>query len=326
MKFAYTYRTSDGQRHSAEIEAENRDAAFARLRNELGIRAIRVTALDGEDLKGLKGFNGFNGLKGDKGDKGDKSDKGDKGDKGSNGLKGPIGLIGLALAIILGLWWWLAGERDARPYQVITPQGPVTYTTAQPLPRQMIPGDRTRIEAAKGEHGAFQSAAEAYLARFAEPGRPVKANGERLKVKDDDLPASLPSHLPTFSPSHLLSSFKSCLTKPIRIASTDFTEVVDLKRIVASMKLEMRAYLAGGGTVEQYLAELEKRQRLEISYRENAERRLSEMLKGESVKVKGEAAYAYWLKANAQLQAMGIYPLALPDALRAYQMGLELEN
>ena len=38
------------------------------------------------------------------------------------------------------------------------------------------------------------------------------------------------------------------------------------------------------------------------------------------------AAYSYWLKANAQLQAMGIYPLALPDALRTYQMGLELEN
>ena len=38
------------------------------------------------------------------------------------------------------------------------------------------------------------------------------------------------------------------------------------------------------------------------------------------------AAYEYWLKANAQLQAMGIYPLPLPDALRSYQMGLELEN
>jgi hypothetical protein len=36
-------------------------------------------------------------------------------------------------------------------------------------------------------------------------------------------------------------------------------------------------------------------------------------------------AYSYWLKANAQLQAMGIYPLPLPDALRMYQMGLELE-
>ena len=96
--------------------------------------------------------------------------------------------------------------------------------------------------------------------------------------------------------------------------------MVDLKRIVAGMKREMRAYLAGGGTVDGYLAELEKRQRLEVSYRERAEQRLAELLKDQ------KAAYAYWLKANAQLQSMGIYPLPLPDALRMYQMGLELEN
>ena len=39
-----------------------------------------------------------------------------------------------------------------------------------------------------------------------------------------------------------------------------------------------------------------------------------------------KAAYAYWLKANAQLQAMGIYPLSLPDALRSYQMSLGIEE
>ena len=39
-----------------------------------------------------------------------------------------------------------------------------------------------------------------------------------------------------------------------------------------------------------------------------------------------KAAYAYWLKANAQLQAMGIYPLALPDALRSYQMSFDIDE
>ncbi len=37
-------------------------------------------------------------------------------------------------------------------------------------------------------------------------------------------------------------------------------------------------------------------------------------------------AYSYWLKANAQLQSMGIYPVPMPDALRMYQMGLELDQ
>ncbi len=44
------------------------------------------------------------------------------------------------------------------------------------------------------------------------------------------------------------------------------------------MKREMRAYLAGGGTAEGYLDELERRQRLEISYRDNAEDKLGRML------------------------------------------------
>ena len=48
MKFTYTYRSSDGQRHAAEIEAESRDAAFARLRTEFGIRPIRVVAADSQ--------------------------------------------------------------------------------------------------------------------------------------------------------------------------------------------------------------------------------------------------------------------------------------
>lgn len=48
MRFAYTYRSSDGQRHSAEIEAESRDAAFAKIRAERGVKPIKVTAADGE--------------------------------------------------------------------------------------------------------------------------------------------------------------------------------------------------------------------------------------------------------------------------------------
>ena len=44
MKFTYTYRSSDGQRRTAEIEAESRDAAFERVRAELGIKPIKVVA------------------------------------------------------------------------------------------------------------------------------------------------------------------------------------------------------------------------------------------------------------------------------------------
>ena len=317
MKFAYTYRSSDGQRHTAEIEAESRDAAFAKVRAELGIKPIKVTAA-GEGARGQ-----------------DTQDNRDSQDRRRMPVLGVLGVLGV-LAILAVLAWRWAGARDARPYQVMTPQGPVTYTVATPLPRQAIPGDRRRIEQAIGGpdrrqdggspcdagQGAFRHAAERWLARYAEPGRGAQAGpgAENGLARTRSAPPSA-------------ADFEAALREPIRIASTDFTEVVDLKRIVAGMKREMRAYLAGGGTAEQYLAELEKRQRLEISYRERAEQRLNELLKeqkGDGRRQDGgspyQAAYAYWLKANAQLQAMGIYPLALPDALRSYQMNLDIEE
>ena len=291
MLFAYTYRSSDGQRHTAEIEAESRDAAFAKVRAELGIKPIKVTAA-GEGPRDNQGSQ----------------------DRRRMPILGVLGVLGV-LAILAVLAWRWADARDARPYQVMTPQGPVTYTVATPLPRQAIPGDRRRIEQAVAQERdppVFAHAAERWLARYAEPGRGAQAGpgAENGLARTRSAASAQPS----------AADFEAALREPIRIASTDFTEVVDLKRIVAGMKREMRAYLAGGGTAEQYLAELEKRQRLEISYRENAEKRLGEQLKNP------KDAYAYWLKANAQLQAMGIYPLALPDALRSYQMGLDIEE
>ena len=302
MKFTYTYRSSDGQRHTAEIEAESRDAAFATIRRELGIKPIKVVAEEAS-----------------------RQDDGSPSGHNKRGRWMLAILVGTILAAAVGVWWWHTGRAarpETEPYQVMTPQGAVTLRVAEPLPRQTIPGDRRRIET--GRDTIFTNAAERLLARFAEPGRAVALGGAKPAEAD----------------------FRAALREPIRIASTDFTEVVDLKRIVMGMKREMQSYLAGGGTVEGYLTELEKRQRLEISYRDNAERRLNDMLNGQDARSPSataapangqdarssvgrgslKAAYAYWLKANAQLQAMGIYPLALPDALRSYQMSLDIEE
>ena len=311
MRFTYTYRSSDGARHAAEIEAESRDAAFAAIRREMGVKPIKVVAAEAAGVQAgaaalVAATSG-----------------------GRASSRAALWIAAILAAVILaavagGAWWWAVrtGGRGQPPSQftVDTPQGPVTYRIADPLPRQSIPGNRQRIE--DGQGTLFTNAAERFLSRFAEPGRAVALSGER--------------------PSE--AEFAACLRKPIHVASTDFTEVSDLKRIVAGLKREMMAYLAGGGTVEQYLAELERRQRLEVSYRENAERRLKELLndrdkRGSSrdgrnsrgpsrdeAQQSYKEAYDYWLKANAQLQAMGIYPLALPDALRSYQMSLAIDE
>ena len=302
MKFTYTYRSSDSERHTAEIEAESRDAAFAKVRRELGIKPIKVVAA-------VESGAG----------------------RAANISAAPRGGVwrrpALVAAVVLFVtvlgsvaWWLQRPKRESptvngesqnvesnQPITVATPQGPVTLHIATPLPRQMIPGDRKRIADAAS---AFKYPAEAWLARYAEPGRQLPATIETPPA------APAASHPTRPAPA----DFEAALREPIRIASTDFTEVIDLKRIVTGMKREMKAYLAGGGTIGQYLLELNKRQRLEISYRENAEKRLQGMLP------KPQEAYAYWLKANASLKSMGIYELPLPDALHGYQAGLGLDE
>ena len=289
MTFAVTYREKSGAKAEVEIEAANRAACFAQCKARgivpLGVREGRAKRVGGQDGPSpvRKLFT----------------------------IRFYLFVAIAALAAIAA--WWLTGARDARPYQIDTPQGPVTLSVATPLARQRIPGDRVRIEAAIAQERdppVFRFAAERWLARYAEPGRPPLANHEQRVTNQD---------------------FKAALREPIHIASTDFTEVVDLKRIVTGMKREMGAYLAAGGTAEQYLAELEKRQKLEISYRERAELGLGKMLAASTAsrhpaQDRLREAYEYWLKANAQLKSMGIWEIPLPEALRTYQMGLDIDE
>ena len=187
MRFAYTYRSSDGQRHTAEIDAESRDAAFAKVRAELGIKPIKVTAAGDQGARGQ-----------------DTQDNRDTQGRRRMPILGVLGVLGI-LAILAVLAWQWAGARDARPYQVMTPQGPVTYTVATPLPRQAIPGDRRRIEQAVAQErdppGAvaqerdppvFKHAAERWLARYAEPGRGAQAG-----------PGAAPCASPSASPARI---------------------------------------------------------------------------------------------------------------------------
>ena len=51
MKFTYAYKTSDGVRHEAAMDAESREAVFAALRQQ-GIKAIKVVAADGSKANG----------------------------------------------------------------------------------------------------------------------------------------------------------------------------------------------------------------------------------------------------------------------------------
>ena len=51
MKYTYAYKTSDGVRHEAAMDADSREAVFEALRAK-GIKAIKVVAADGSKANG----------------------------------------------------------------------------------------------------------------------------------------------------------------------------------------------------------------------------------------------------------------------------------
>ena len=269
MKYTYAYKTSDGTRHEASMNAASREEVFAELRKQ-GIKAIKVVAADGSKANGeVRGVR-----------------------------KRVAAMFVCIAALIAGVVVYFIptnGGKSRSPFLI--PHSPISKAkNATSLPRQMIHGDRGRIQEAAE---SLTNAVERVLAAFAEPGRTFV----------------LESKLPTEA------EFAAALRNSIKIADDEFTESVDLKRIVTRIKSDMRRYLAAGGTLEEFIRELVKRQRQEIAYREKAEARLNEMLKGDIAK-----AYDFFLKANAQLQSMGIYPLPLPDSLRSYQNTLDFDE
>ncbi len=209
-----------------------------------------------------------------------------------------LGIVCFAVIVTGGVVYIVTGSDAGSIARKAHANAPTNrMRNATPLPRQMIPGDRGRIVEAAA---LLKSAPERLLAAFAEPGRPLGAPSDKTPTE---------------------AEFAAILREPITIAENEFTESVDLKRIVTRIKGDMRRYFAAGGTAEEFVAELIKRQKLEIAYREKAEARLNEMLKGDAAK-----AYDFFLKANAQLQSMGIYPLPLPDSLRSYQNTLDFDE
>ena len=280
MKYCYAYKSSDGVRHEAEIDAASRDEAFEILRKD-GIRPIKVVAADGSKANGEVRVLGIP----------------------RKVVFGAVVMTAVAAAAIT----WIAGKHGRNANMPTTPAVPaqsgMLRRVAMPLPRQEIHGNRRRLEIAPTN--LFDTAIETYLSKFSEPGREVTGVDS---PPDDDL---------------RVKELLAVLDVPIHFADDEYTEFVDLKRITAGIKKEMADFIRGGNTPGEYFKALEERQRIEVSHRAKAEKRLKEMV---STSAEPAQAYDFWLKANAQLQSMGIYPLPLPDTLRDYQFNLNIDE
>ena len=276
MKYTYAYKTSDGVRHEDSMNASSREEVFETLRAQ-GIKAIKVVAADGSKANGeIRGVR-----------------------------KRVVAASIVVAALAAGLIAFLVGRRVPTPPELL----PSLATEAPPaaeqhvataLPRQEIQGDRKRIGKADE---VFDNKADAFFARFAEPGRIFFA-------PESDWPSA--------------EEMESALKEPLKVADDELTEIIDLKRIVAGIRRELRLFIQGGGKSEGVIRELVKRQEYEIATRKRAVDRLAELLNNKASKDKLKEAYTFWLTSNAQLASMGIFPIPIPEILREYQQTLNL--
>jgi len=291
VKYTYAYKTSDGVRHEASMEAGCRDAVFAALRAQ-GIKAIKVVAADGAKANGE-----------------------------IRGVRKRIVALAVSVSVSVTIVGTVLSVKTIHSGSDPREQGSkaadvTSLVAATPLPRQMVPGDRQRIIFTS--QTVLTNRVESLLVRFAEPGRPFSVPNA------EDRPGK----------AELDFAFKT----PIYVSADEFTESIDLKRIVVGLKHELRDYVNAGGTVDDYIQALVKRQEAEIAYREKAERRLTEqvaLIQDTAATPQGQeasadavrkSAYEYWLRANAQLQSMGIFPLPLPNRLANYQLSIDLDE
>ena len=157
-----------------------------------------------------------------------------------------------------------------------------------PMPRAQLYGDASVI--AQGVYSewreAFKSPLDRFLAAYAQPGSNALAP---LMTADE------------------IAAFPSELEKDVEYADGEPMEVRQLKNIVAWLRGEMRAHLAAGESVGQYMDFLEERQQEEREFRDHAAESLE--------RVPESHLHQAWLGVNARLRERGIAPLPMPPQL-----------
>ena len=141
MKYTYAYKTSDGVRHEAFINAASREEVFAELRKR-GIKAIKVVAADGSKANGeVRGVR-----------------------------KRVVAIIAIGVGVVAGLVAYLGGARSG----IAAAANPETMS-----PRHQIYGDPATMETfERGDFGGIlPREGDKMLAIFAQPGKLMCARG-----------------------------------------------------------------------------------------------------------------------------------------------------
>lgn len=228
-RFEYEWQGADKVRKRGEIEAPDREAAFAALRAQ-GIRAIRV------EPKGWERGEGFRGMR-----------------------KRTVAMIALGAVLAGGAVTWyslratLAGahpvgagasaSEEPRSGPTAAASAPDGRRVAKAAPRRFLP----KVWPLLPVTNFFDHASENMLARFAMPG-----TDPGPMPRDDEA---------------IIADFFVALDSDIVISPDDSPDVAALKRIVAGLKDEADIYLRTGMGIADYLMVLRQRQKMEMEYR-----------------------------------------------------------
>ena len=227
MKYTYAYKTSDGKRHEAAMDAASREAVFEALRAQ-GIRAIKVVAADGSRANGAENDS--------------------KRTTASWRAALVASIVLIAAAIVVGVWWLIGGGgRGATALPSDETQSPggeakaTSFLTAQT--RRQVIGDVAVIEKGirTGWADVFEREGDRFFASFAIPG----AEAGQRSTSEDEL--------------------RSVLESAVEAKPDDPLEIRQIKAMVEGMKEEARRYIAAGGTAVGYGQRLVERQEAEIA-------------------------------------------------------------
>lgn len=262
MKFGYSYKTSDGVRHESVYHAPAKEDVFAALR-EKGIRPIKVWEIAPKHPRARRFLIG-------------------------SAILAAVVVVTVlavrivsntpALADLVGL-----SPRDNRQ---------------QSEDRSQIYGDPGILQMCES-HGwanVFEDEGERFLARFAQPGIPVRLSGTAWrKPVVDALKAN---------------------TALVRVRASDGDEIAKMKRMVNGMKRELAQYVADGGTVEGYVGEVLERQSIEEKIVINFKAEFEKLERDANSKNRDEII-TKWNAKNVLLRQMGLRTVLIPERIEA---------
>ena len=260
MKFGYSYKTSDGIRHESVYHAPAKEDVFAALR-EKGIRPIKVWEIAPKHPRARRFLIGS--------------------------------AILVAVVVVAILTVRIVSNTPALADLVgLSPRG----SRPQSEDRSQIYGDPGILQTCelKEWSNVFEDEGERFLARFAQPGIPVRLAGNAWRKIVADALKAKPDLVP--------------------VSASDGAEIAKMKRMVNGMKRELAQYVQDGGTVEEYIVEVLQRQSIEEKIVINFKAEFEKLERDANAKNRDEII-SKWNAKNVLLRQMGLRTVLIPERL-----------